>query len=119
MVRAADADVHRALLENCSAVVALHPDEATGAVVEWAVRARKPFVVVPCCVYSRLFPGRRTPAGGVVTNREELVAWLCAKDPEIQTSELPFSGGANTAVYCVWDGKGAGDGGSVESRRCV
>ena len=43
------------LLSSCSAVVALHPDEATGAIVEWAVRARKPFLVVPCCVFSRLF----------------------------------------------------------------
>ena len=112
----ADGDAHRMLLENCSAVVALHPDEATGAVVEWAVRAHKPFVVVPCCVYSRLFPERRTSTGGVVSNREELVAWLCAKDPAIRTAELPFSGGANTAVYCAWDSAagnvGDADGGS-------
>ena len=34
------------LLPNCAAIVALHPDEATGVIVETAVKYRIPFVVV-------------------------------------------------------------------------
>lgn len=34
------------LLPNCMAIVALHPDEATGVIVETAVKHRIPFVVV-------------------------------------------------------------------------
>ena len=93
----------QALLKNCSAVVALHPDEATGAVVDWAVRMRKPFVVVPCCVFGRLFPERLTPDGTVVSTREELIGWLVAKHSAIRTAVLAFSGGSNTAVWCAWD----------------
>ena len=89
------------LLAACSAVVALHPDEATGAVVEWAVRARKPFVVVPCCVFSRLFPERKTPAGHPVRSYDELIAWIKAKDPAIQTTTLDFPG-KNVAVWATW-----------------
>ena len=55
------AEGSEALLRGCAAIVALHPDEATDAVVDWAVRHRRPFAVVPCCVFSRLFPHRRIP----------------------------------------------------------
>ena len=34
------------LLKKCTAIVALHPDEATGIMVETAVKYRIPFVVV-------------------------------------------------------------------------
>jgi hypothetical protein len=47
------------LLATCSAIVALHPDEATDAVVDSAILNQIPFAIVPCCVYSRLFPHRR------------------------------------------------------------
>ena len=49
------------LLPSCSAIVALHPDEATGEIVDFAIKHRIPFVVVPCCVFSRLFPNRYKP----------------------------------------------------------
>jgi hypothetical protein len=34
------------LIPNCTAIVALHPDEATGVIIETAVKYRIPFVVV-------------------------------------------------------------------------
>ena len=64
------------------------------------VQARKPFVVVPCCVFSRLFPTRTTADGRVVSTRAELIAWLLAKHPALRTVTLPFDG-ANVAVYCA------------------
>jgi hypothetical protein len=43
-------------LLNCSVVVGLHADQATGAIVDFAVSRNLPFAVVPCCVYSNEFP---------------------------------------------------------------
>ena len=45
--------------ERCDVVVGLHPDEATDAIVDAALAARKPFAVVPCCVFPSAFPHRR------------------------------------------------------------
>ena len=55
---AADEAGH-AILSSCSALVGLHPDQATDGIVDAAVRFGKPFAVVPCCVFPSLFPQRR------------------------------------------------------------
>ena len=89
------------LLAGCTAIVALHPDEATEAAVDAAVARRVPFVVVPCCVFARLFPARHTPSGTPVRNRAELIEHLRAKHPAIRTAQLPF-GGANTVVFATF-----------------
>lgn len=34
-------------------IVGMHPDEATGEIVEFAVKNRLPFAIVPCCVKGR------------------------------------------------------------------
>jgi len=103
----ADGDTSRAgptscteLLATATAVCALHPDEATEAAVDWAVHHRRPFVVVPCCVFTRLFPHRRLASGMEVTTRAQLVEYLCQKHPAIQQARLPFAG-ANVAVWCA------------------
>ena len=77
------------ILENCSCIIGLHPDQATGAIVEFAVKHRKPFIVVPCCVFSRLFPNRFVPSSGtqggdkkVVSTKDELVEWCVGLDPD-------------------------------------
>ena len=44
--------------KEASLVVGLHPDEATGAIVELALEHGKPFAVVPCCVFPQRFPDR-------------------------------------------------------------
>lgn len=53
-----------ALLSDANVVVGLHPDEATEAIVDAALRHRRAFAVVPCCVFGKLFPNRRMPGGG-------------------------------------------------------
>lgn len=49
-----------------------------------------------CCVFSRIFPHRRTPEGEAVETYEQLVAYLCAKpcvgDGGVQRGFLPFQG---------------------------
>lgn len=90
------------LLRNCSALVALHPDEATDAFVDLAVKRRVPFVVVPCCVFSRFFGYRRKPGTDLpVTTYEDLLDYLCEKDKSIQRTTLPFEG-ANVALWSVF-----------------
>ena len=61
----------------------MHPDEATEALVDAAVRYRRPFAVVPCCVF---------PADGVARTFEAWTVHLRAKSPAIRSAFLPFSG---------------------------
>ena len=45
-------------------IVGLHPDEATEAIVDVALRTGAAFAVVPCCVFPSLFAWRRLENGG-------------------------------------------------------
>merc|ERR1711862_968019 len=56
------------LLENCSCVVGMHPDQAAEGIVDFALRMKKPFALLPCCVYSKQFPKKKTSDGKHVTN---------------------------------------------------
>ena len=89
------------LRRRVSALVALHPDEATGEIVEQAVRHRIPFVVIPCCVFARLFPNRTTKDGRPVSSYEDLLDFLQEQDPSIQRAQLSF-GGKNIALWSVF-----------------
>eukprot|EP00977_Amphora_coffeiformis_P017887 scaffold6007_cov183-Amphora_coffeaeformis.AAC.11 len=91
------------ILSNCRAIAALHPDEATDAIVDTAVERRIPFVIVPCCVFYRLFPHRRMPrdADQPVSTYEDLLDYLQAKDESIQRTRLPFEG-ANTLLWSIF-----------------
>ena len=90
------------LLATCSAIVALHPDEATDAIVDTAVEKRIPFVIVPCCVFFRLFPHRRKPGSkDPVSTHADLLEYLVAKDKSIQRTKLPFEG-ANVVLWSTF-----------------
>jgi len=89
---------HAKLLAGCSTLVGLHPDQATEAIVDVALRFRKPFAVVPCCVYPRLFPGRRLGTGQGVTTYRGFQRYLRAKDSRIRIARLPFAG-RNKVLY--------------------
>ena len=52
-----------------------------------------------CCVFSRQFPLRRTPAGGFVSTYDHLVSYLMAKHPSIKRAKLDFDG-KNHVLYC-------------------
>jgi hypothetical protein len=49
----------QSLLSECSVLVGMHPDEATEAIVDAALKYGKPFAILPCCVFPKLFPHRR------------------------------------------------------------
>lgn len=96
------------LLSSCSAIVALHPDEATGDIVDFAVKHRLPFLVVPCCVFSRLFSFRFIPKDvnnpndkKLVSTYDDLIEYLVAKHDSIRVSKLDFEG-ANIAIWSTF-----------------
>eukprot|EP00927_Polykrikos_kofoidii_P030698 TRINITY_DN26421_c0_g1_i1.p1 TRINITY_DN26421_c0_g1~~TRINITY_DN26421_c0_g1_i1.p1 ORF type:complete len:424 (-),score=66.52 TRINITY_DN26421_c0_g1_i1:35-1306(-) len=80
------------LLRSCSIVAALHPDQAAEHAVSLALALRKPFAVVPCCVYSSEFPRRRLANGSWVRTYEDLLEYLQGMSPGIRRAELGFEG---------------------------
>jgi hypothetical protein len=69
-----------------------------------AVQKRKPFVIVPCCVFARLFPKRRNPnhPENPANTYDDLLDYLAAKHKDIRRTELPFEG-ANIALWASFD----------------
>ena len=66
--------------------------QATDAIVDTAILLRKPFVVVPCCVFARDFLDRRTPDGERVVRYDQLLSYLQSKHPGIRTHDLNVEG---------------------------
>lgn len=55
---------NKVLLETvigCSLMIGMHSDGATEAIVDIAMKFRKPFMVVPCCVFPNFFKHRFIP----------------------------------------------------------
>ena len=78
-------------LASCSMVAGMHPDGATEGIVDFALRHRKPFAVVPCCICP---PTRPMTFAAFIKH-------LVAKAPErIRTCTLPFEG-KNVCVFSV------------------
>ena len=89
---------HDALLRGASCLVGMHPDEATEAIVDCALRFATPCAVVPCCVFAGLSPERRLRDGGAVRTYEEFIQYLMEKDPRMRRATLPFEG-RNIVVF--------------------
>lgn len=102
---------NRELLEsvlNCTLIIGMHADGAVEAIVDIALHYRKPFIVVPCCVFPNLFKDRKVPSTAdestlePVRNHEQLCRYLVRKDSHFTIETLPFEG-RNTAI--CWDGQ--------------
>ena len=101
-------------VKNCTLIIGMHADGATEAIVEIALQFRKPFIVVPCCVFPNLFRHRLVPmidedgkeCGGdeakmvPVRNHEQFCRYLAMKDSHFVVEELPFEG-RNIGIW--WD----------------
>lgn len=83
---------------QCSCLVGMHPDQATEFIVDLALALNKPFAVVPCCVYSNLFPKRVGPTGSPIRSYDDFCDFLQAKDPSIKRATLAFDG-RNTVLF--------------------
>jgi len=89
------------IVRDCSIVLGMHPDQAAGSAVQYAIRAGKPFAVVPCCVYSSEFPSRKLPDGSPVRTYNDLVAWLVSlARGRAKVATLDFEG-KNKVVYAT------------------
>lgn len=97
-------ELQRAIEGSCL-IIGLHADNATEAIVTAALEYRKPFVVVPCCVFPRLFCSRviKGPDGREIPVRThpQFCQYLLRKDPRLVMETLPFEG-RNIAIW--WDG---------------
>eukprot|EP00998_Keelungia_sp_KM082_P012151 NODE_8466_length_549_cov_55.291469_g8443_i0.p1 GENE.NODE_8466_length_549_cov_55.291469_g8443_i0~~NODE_8466_length_549_cov_55.291469_g8443_i0.p1 ORF type:complete len:139 (-),score=18.56 NODE_8466_length_549_cov_55.291469_g8443_i0:23-439(-) len=100
------AEQHPDLWQASSVVVGMHPDEPTEDIVDLSLAHGKPFAVVPCCVFWKRRPDRRTPAGEQVRTHTQFCEYLAAKDARITTTELPFAG-RNVVLY--WNADAVGD----------
>lgn len=87
------------IIDHSSLVVGVHSDEVTEAIIEIAIYLRKPFVLVPCCLFSHLYPERKTLEGEEVRSYEEFIVYLKQKHVKIEQAELPFEG-RNILLYC-------------------
>jgi hypothetical protein len=90
--------VHQLYLIRCCATTSIE-DQATEFIIDTALELKKPFAVVPCCVFTKLFPDRRTPEGGEVRSYDDLVVYLQHKDPGIRREYLPYLCGRNVVLY--------------------
>jgi hypothetical protein len=100
-------------VQNASLLVGLHADGATEDIVDVALKYRKPFVVVPCCVFPNLYkrwidtssqtssPDTK-PISVPVRQYDQFCDYLLRKDSHFQKETLPFEG-RNLAIW--WDGK--------------
>ncbi|KAJ3073143.1 hypothetical protein HDU98_002179 [Podochytrium sp. JEL0797] len=81
-------------IRKASLMVGLHPDQATGAIVETALACNIPFAVIPCCVFKDDFSDRMLSNGNPVSTTLDLVEWIKEKRPdgEIRTQFLNFQG---------------------------
>ncbi|KAG6975937.1 hypothetical protein JG688_00001877 [Phytophthora aleatoria] len=90
--------LHSELFTDCSVFVGMHPDEATEAIVDAALKLGKPFAIVPCCVMSRVFPDRQCQDGTPVDTYDTFVRYLLEKHPSVRREFLPFAG-RNQVLY--------------------
>ncbi|ORX44335.1 hypothetical protein BCR36DRAFT_359825 [Piromyces finnis] len=99
------------LFNNSSILIGLHPDQATEIIVDLALKLKKPFAIIPCCVFANDFPHRKlkrkrseNAENGndyeeiLVSSYEQFVEYLCEKDKDIQKTFLPFEG-KNLLLY--------------------
>lgn len=99
-----------ALIQSAAVLVGMHADGATEAIVDTAIRYSKPFCVVPCCVFPKLFSTRTIRVMDdegkerviPVRSYEQFCQYLMDKHPRFQQSILPIDG-RNVAIW--WDGK--------------
>eukprot|EP00045_Choanoeca_perplexa_P011877 m.127409 g.127409 ORF g.127409 m.127409 type:complete len:459 (+) comp15800_c0_seq5:1121-2497(+) len=90
----------RQRVAEAAIVVGMHPDGAAGPLVRYALKHRKPFALVPCCVYAKDFPARKLKSGVAVQSYRHLLQYLKEMDETIREIELPFEG-KNVCLY--WD----------------
>ena len=91
-------DDYAEVLNRVNILVGLHPDECTEDILDVALQYDKPFAIVPCCVFSGLFPVRMLRCGTPVRTYEQFLQYLLNKDPRLRLESLGFEG-KNKVIY--------------------
>ena len=86
-------------LESASIIIGLHPDQPTSDIVDMALAMDKPFAVVPCCVFPKIFDQRELPCGTPVRSYEHFIEWIMSKNPLIRKKDLGFGGRSFVLYY--------------------
>mmetsp|Transcript_8242 Transcript_8242/g.10463 ORF Transcript_8242/g.10463 Transcript_8242/m.10463 type:complete len:381 (+) Transcript_8242:150-1292(+) len=86
------------LVEQCSCLAGLHPDQPTEDILDLAILCNKPFAIIPCCVYPGLFPNRKLISGEAVESYQDFIQYLLEKDDRLQTTTLNIEG-KNRVIY--------------------
>eukprot|EP01129_Flabellula_baltica_P014438 TRINITY_DN6904_c0_g1_i1.p1 TRINITY_DN6904_c0_g1~~TRINITY_DN6904_c0_g1_i1.p1 ORF type:complete len:288 (-),score=45.84 TRINITY_DN6904_c0_g1_i1:26-805(-) len=93
---------YKALWDSADLIVGLHPDQATERMVKFAYETRKPFAVVPCCVFSKLFTNRYLKDGRRVRHHHEFCEYLMETYPGVKQDTITTLRGRNKVLY-KWD----------------
>jgi hypothetical protein len=91
-------------IQDALLLIGMHADGATEAIVDAALRYEKPFCVIPCCVFPKLFPQRMVREDDrqvQVRTHEQFCRYLVERDSRFVMETLPFEG-RNVAIW--WDG---------------
>jgi hypothetical protein len=103
----------RQLVQTCSVIAGMHPDEATEAVIDTSLRLGKPFAILPCCVFRNLNPERQEkrkqiqqgvggtdPFRSYSTFCHYLLNYKAPAGIRFQTENLPIEG-RNKVIYML------------------
>eukprot|EP01038_Epipyxis_sp_PR26KG_P009435 gene9435-12714_t len=88
------------IIQNCSIIVGVHPDQATEHIIDFSLRNNKPFAIVPCCVCNKQFPKRKTSDGMSVKVYKDFIDYLIAKSDSIKAVQMDFEG-RNILLYSI------------------
>jgi hypothetical protein len=86
------------LINNCSLIIGMHPDEVTCDIVDIGLNKKINFAVVPCCVFNIKFPDRKLKNGKSVVEYNDLIDFILEKDSQIQIGYLNIEG-RNRVLY--------------------
>ena len=64
------------LIDGCSLIIGMHPDEATVDIVDVALAKKINFAVVPCCVFHNKFPDRKLKNGKEVVEYPDIIQFI-------------------------------------------
>ena len=86
------------LIDGCSLIIGMHPDEATVDIVDVALSKKINFAVVPCCVFHNKFPDRKLKNGKDVVEYPDIIQFILEKDDSLKTDFLNIKG-RNKIIY--------------------
>ena len=86
------------LINGCSLIIGMHPDEATVDIVDVALAKKINFAVVPCCVFHNKFPDRKLKNGKDVVEYPDIIQFILEKDDSLKTDFLNIKG-RNKIIY--------------------